>query len=129
MIAILLAMALTLQPAGPRAVVERWTGRVDKGAVSAAPPSSPLRTSEELAHLWKAWQIKAALPKVDFSRHLLLVYTATSSVFQLRSLSVDAGGDLKAVLVATPDMTADYAYIIALVDRAGVKSIEGRPLP
>jgi hypothetical protein len=44
-------------------------------------------------------------------------------------VAVDAAGDLKAVIVATPDMTADYAFIIAVVDRAGVKSVHGTRLP
>ena len=128
MIAVLLIVVLMLQPAAPRTVLERWAGRVDAVTLAASPATPYVRTADDLAQLWKAWRLKAELPEIDFSQRLVLTYTGRSSVLQLRAVAVDAAGDLKPVLVATPDMTADYAFIIAVIDRAGVKSIQGVPI-
>ena len=41
---------------------------------------------------------------------------------------VDEKGDPKTVVVATPDMTADYAIVITLTGRKSVKTIRGQSI-
>ena len=48
-------------------------------------------------------------------------------MLQVRAIQVDAKGDLKTVVVATPDMTADYAVVVTLAERKGVKTVYGQP--
>jgi hypothetical protein len=45
-----------------------------------------------------------------------------------QAVQIDAKGDLKTVVVATPDMTADYAVVVTLAERTGVKTVHGQPI-
>jgi hypothetical protein len=74
------------------------------------------------------WQMAGDVPIVDFDRYLILVATARSTVFQVRAIQVDEKGDLKTVVVATPDMTADHAVVITLAERKGVKTVRGQSI-
>jgi hypothetical protein len=64
---------------------------------------------------------------VDFHTEVLLVATCTCSVITL-SPRLDEKGDLGLGVTMTKDLTPDVAYIMALVPRQGILTVEGKPL-
>ena len=87
-----------------------------------------ITNARDLALFWRLWKGGGDVPSVDFDKHLILVNTARSSVLQVRAIQVDANGNLTTVVVATPDMTADYAVVVTLAERKGVRTVHGRPI-
>jgi hypothetical protein len=131
------ALALAICSANPKAtapqdtavqngIVQQWSVRVARPLALEAPIKGFITNPAELARLWQAWQIKGDVPSVDFSKYFILVATARSSVFKVRAIQVDEKGDLKTVVIATPDITRDYAIVITQVERAGVKTVHGQ---
>jgi len=107
------------------AVLQQWNGWVP-GAPDTAPAVITDRTT--LENLWRAWQIKAPLPAVDFTRELVLTHVARSSVTRFMGFSLDEQGDLKPQIVATPDLPGFSSFAICVIKRAGIKTVRGQPL-
>jgi len=76
--------------------------------------------------LREAWGIKDA-PKVDFGKTLLVVATTRGSVLKLTPRVTD--GDLKTVAISTRDLRPGFRYVVESVARAGMKTVNGQPLP
>jgi len=113
---------------GRNGVVQQWSGRVAMRLGVEAPRKGFITNARDFALLWRAWQMAGDVPIVDFDRYLILVATARSTVFQVRAIQVDENGDLKTVVVATPDVTADYAVVITLAERKSVKTVRGQSI-
>jgi hypothetical protein len=113
---------------GENGVVLQWSGRVARRQALKAPRKGFIINAKDFAVLWRDWQIAGDVPPVNFDKYLILVGTARSSVFQVRAVQVDEQGNLKTVVVATPDMTADYAFVITLAERKGVKTVNRQPI-
>jgi hypothetical protein len=113
---------------GKNGVVQQWSGRVASLLVPEMTRKGFITNARDFALLWRTWQRAGDVPTVDFDRYLVLVATAQSSVFQVRAIQIDAKGDLKTVVVATPDRTADHAVVVTQVERRGVKTVNGQPI-
>lgn len=112
---------------GPQnGIVQQWAGRVARPIALEAPVKGFITNAAEFARLWQVCQIKGDPPAVDFDKYLILVATSRSSVFQVRAIQVDDKGDLKTIVVATPDFARDYAIVITKAERAGVKTVHGQ---
>jgi hypothetical protein len=112
----------------PNGIVQQWAGRVARPVAIQAPVTGFINNQGDFANLWQACQIKGDAPVIDFGKYLVLVATSRSSVFKVRAIQVDAAGDLKTVVIATPDFMRDYAIVISQVERAGVKSVHGQTI-
>jgi hypothetical protein len=124
--AALCAAALSAEAAvTPVRTLERWTGRVPEGV--APPLQSSIITADALQTAWTLCQVKEPMPSVDFSRTfvVLTVRTGTTVRFQNAQL-VD--GNLRTNALITPAAPAQTHCALALVERAGVKTVNGVPL-
>jgi hypothetical protein len=129
---VLLPAVLLLAPgpgdATPVKPLMQWTGRVkDKDLLKLAPARGYLSHEKDLEKLWKAWDIKEKMPAVDFTKELILVAAARSSSLSVSS-KLDESGDLRITTVVTADLRPDFGYVIVLIPRAGVKTINGKPI-
>jgi hypothetical protein len=113
---------------GKNGVVQQWSGRVARRLALEAPRKGFITSAKDFTRLWRMWQPARDVPTVDFDKYLILVATGRSSVLQVRAVRVDDKGDLKTVVVATPDMTADDAFVMTLAERKGVRTIHGHPI-
>ena len=113
---------------GKNGVLQQWSGRVAQPLALEAPPKGFITNANDFAILWRLWRMAGEIPAVDFDKYLILVATARSSVFQVRAVQVDERGDLRTVVVATPDVTSDYAVVLTLAERKGVKTINRQPI-
>jgi hypothetical protein len=105
----------------------KFAGSVEDDKAEA--PRQPILTSEkELAALWKAWKLTDRMPKVDFARQFVLVSTSIGSSLDV-TLRRDDKGDLKVSLEESSDSPPGLRYVIQVIDRAGIKSVNGKKLP
>ena len=127
-IAILLALALVQAPPPQNGIIQQWSGRITRSAAVLAPAKGYISNAGELSALWQAWAIKADMPAVDFQKLLVVVNTSRSSVFKVVQIQVDEAGEMKTVLIATPDIRPDVAYVITVTERRGAKTLHGIPI-
>jgi len=126
-----LAMAAMLAPQALAAkqdvkIIKQWQGSVaDEGLASSAPDY--IADAGTLTKLWKKWSVAGDVPKVDFSKEIVIVTTTVGSRLSL-SARLDDKGNLEALGAATRDIVPGFRYVIGTVSRAGVKTINGKAL-
>jgi hypothetical protein len=128
---VLVVMALPLQsfPAGPESVTpqQEWSGsREDISLLNAAPEF--IFSAKEFKNLWSTWKLEGPPPDVDFSDYLVAVQTTQGSRLRL-SASLDDSGNLTVAGLATMDLQPGFRYVISVLSRKGVKTVNGRQLP
>jgi hypothetical protein len=102
-----------------------WQGSVADEKLGGGGPAF-LATDEDLAKLWKAWQLEGKPPEVDFEKELVVVATTRGSRLNLR-LKNEAG-NLRILALATKDLRPGFRYVLASVPRKGIKTVEGKEL-
>jgi len=107
--------------------LKEWRGRVESSLKKKAPARGYLATQEDLDKLWAAWKITGKSPKVDFKTRLVLVRTCNCSHISITPL-LNERGDLHAQVTVTKDITEDAAYVLVLIPRRGIRSVEGKPM-
>jgi hypothetical protein len=129
-LALLMAVCFPLQvvSASKKPIIpsQQWSGSMADLSLSKAVPEVIL-TEEGLKNLWKVWKIEASMPKVDFSRNLIVVQTTRGSRLRL-SATLDDKGDLKVLGAATADLRPGFRYVVAVLSREGVKTVNGKEL-
>ena len=113
------ARAVTIEP------VKSWSGRVP---LDERPPlQSSIARESDWARIWKQCRVQGPAPKVDFQKRLGLVAVRRGSVVKFMSLNVE-DGNLTTNVVVTADMPDYMSCAIVLVDRAGIKKVNGNPV-
>jgi len=107
---------------------QTWTGLLDeKKLTEAAPAKGYLADAAEWKKLWEAWRPGEKLSEVDFKRQLVLVNL--TGMYPVRhALKLTAEGDLKVQLNPMVPPKPGFGYGIAVVERAGIKSISGKAI-
>jgi hypothetical protein len=103
--------------------IERsWRGEFrTKNDAALAPKSCAITTAKEWQKLWKGWRGDAKLPKIDFTKELVIV--AVESEIDAISLELTDDGDLQ---IEEEGGLVENDYIIAVVKRAGIESVHGQ---
>ncbi len=115
--------------AGPVKPLEDWKGVSRKNELRKVAPESGFITDQETwTKVWKAWRGNAEVPKVNFSRDLILVSTVNGPNRILMAMELDAKGDLKVRSAGTKIGGPGFGYALVKVLRAGVRSVNGTPL-
>lgn len=118
------------KPAKAVPTIQKWAGiiRDDEKLKRQAPVTGHVGDAMQFEKLWKVWRPKEAVPKVDFSKELVLVVTAAGPNQVALSATLDDKGDLKVRSRATLVGGRGFGYALATVRRQGIKSINGNPL-
>ncbi len=129
-LAMVLAMALPLQAGPPEKKPvqssKQWSGSVDDLSLRKEAPEFIL-SAQELEKLWGAWKVPGPIPQVDFAKNLVVVATTQGSRMRLGA-SLDGKGNLQVLSMTTRDLRPGFRYVIAVVSRAGVKTVNGKEL-
>ena len=127
---LLLASVLPLPAGPPRGKpvhpLQQWSGSVDDLSLLTGMPEVTTSTAA-LEMLWQAWQVPHPLPRVNFSRELVVVATTRGSILRFGAV-LDDQGDLRVRSVSTKDLRPGFRYVIAVVSREGVKTVNGKDL-
>jgi RNA polymerase sigma factor (sigma-70 family) len=114
-------------PAAGRATKE-WAGRLADGELEKEMPVDGfITTKEDFAKLWGAWMGKEKLPEINFDKELVLVATFSKGrVFEI--LLIVGKGDAKAVVGRKAEEVQGFTFLIAVFNREGIKTIDGKPI-
>jgi len=127
-LALVPCLLLAAAQAGARDLkpVQTFTGRMPL----EVPPLliSPITSQAGLAQAFKACRVQEAVPSVDFKRRMVLATVNQGSEVAFSRLSLD-NGNLKTNISVTPDMPAWRTCAFAVVERSGVRTVNGVAVP
>ena len=115
-------LAVTQLSPGGINVRQQWI--VDKTDLSLkeAPRSQFIDNPEAFSKLWKAWRTDE-LPKVDFSKEIVVVLTAPENAYVSIKAVLSDKGVLNFTFVSTQRVSYGMTYVIAIIDRAAIKAV------
>jgi hypothetical protein len=113
--------------------IQEWKGGLpkeeDELLRKEAHKNGYIANQKDWEKLWKAWRGKEELPKIDFDKQLVTVGTATGSTNTLLpKIDLSDEGDLRFNFGFTQDGSPGFAYMILVIDREGIKTINGKPI-
>jgi len=107
--------------------LKQWRGRIERFIPYSNPVGDYLANQAKLDQLWTDWQIPGKSPQVDFKTGLVLVRTCNCSLISIAPL-LSEQGDLHIQVTMTKDLRDDTAYVLVLIPRQGIRTIEGKPI-
>ena len=108
-------------------VRKTWVVDQTNLALKEAPASRFVDNQEAFAKLWKAWRTDD-LPKVDFSKEIVLVLTDGENASVQIDAVLDKNGVLTITTVSTERVSVGNTYVLAIVERDGIKKVGKAPL-
>src|SRR5262249_7393675 len=132
------ALAGTLLKAKGIKVVDKWIVDQTDMKLSEAPgnvlddkANQPrfgyIDNQEAFAKLWKAWRTGDP-PKVDFTKHIVLVLTHFENARVECTANLDDKGTLDIGVSSTERKANGMTYVLAVAERSGIKNIGKVPL-
>jgi hypothetical protein len=102
----------------------------DEPLMKEAPKSGYIADAEAWTKLWKAWRFEKEQPVIDFKKQVVLVSVADGAVNRwLRTgLKLTDKGDLRSDAPATEIAGPGFIYLIQVVDREGIRTINGKAI-
>jgi hypothetical protein len=107
-------------------ITRKWSGSVeDEKAIKP----QIITSARGLEAVWKAWKIEGDVPKVDFTRHIVVAVYSVGSKLNMAGASLDEKGDLTVLGLGTRDIRPGFRYVLGVVSREGVKTVNKEDLP
>jgi len=104
----------------------KWSGSVED---EKAMKPEFIVNAKDLEAVWKAWKIEGEMPKVDFTKELVVAVYSVGSKLNLAGANLDDKGNLSVLGFGTRDIRSGFRYVLATVSNDGVKSVNGKALP
>jgi hypothetical protein len=124
------ALAVVAPPAGADVkklqISKQWSGSVEDE--KAIQPECII-TAKGLEAVWKAWKIEGDVPKVDFTKDIVVAVYSTGSKLNMAGANLDDTGDLAVLGFGTRDIRPGFRYVLGVVSREGVKTVNRKALP
>jgi hypothetical protein len=110
-----------------RSALHSWAQwEPDAGLQQLAPRHPVLTRPEDFQRVWHAWRGEEEPPEIDWVSSLAVVYAANGlNDFTLGSLWLDEAGNLTVEFAVTERGPPGFCYLIVVVDRAGVRTVNG----
>ncbi|MCA9070409.1 MAG: hypothetical protein KDA84_15865 [Planctomycetaceae bacterium] len=123
LLAILPVVAFAASPVEP---IEMWSGKIrDESLRKLAPKSGFISDQQIWKKVWTAWQPNQELPKVNFSKELILVGTVSGPNLVIMRPTMDNNGNLKFLVAGTKIGGPGFGYRLLKIDRKEIKSVNG----
>ncbi len=87
-----------------------------------------IASPDSLLGFWNKWGLAEEVPEIDFMKSIALVGTTRGSILNL-SVILDDFGDLKVTSMGTMDFLPGVRYVMLVVSRTGVKTVNGKAVP
>jgi hypothetical protein len=107
-------------------IIKSWKGSV---ADEKLPQPECIVSTKELEAVWKAWKVETEVPKVDFTKNLVVASYTRGSLLNITRVTLDDKGNLKSLGIATSDFGPGIRYVLNVVSREDVKAVNGKELP
>ena len=125
----ILLLCSTLLVAAPVEPSARWSGMpADEALKKLAPADGFLADGEALEKVWKGWRPGEEVPKVDFAKDLIVVGVVNGPNNVLMRPALEETGDLKFIVAGTRRGGPGFGYLLLQIPRAGIKTVNGKPL-
>ena len=107
-------------------IVKKWSGSVeDEKAIKP----EVITSTKGLEAVWKAWKIQEEMPKIDFTKQIIVATYSVGSRLNLSAANLDDKGDLQVIGFGTRDIRPGFRYVLGLVSSEGVKTVNKKELP
>jgi hypothetical protein len=116
---------------GKKAVkpTQQWTAKVSDSTLRKFVPKNGYITNQDTFEvMWIGWRPKEKAPTIDFAKHLVLVHVASGPNIPGSSYTLDAEGNLRVKSVSTLIGGPGFGYTIDVIEKAGVKTYQGKPI-
>lgn len=107
-------------------ITKKWSGSVEDE--KAIKPEC-ITSAKGLEAVWKAWKIPGDVPKVDFTKDIVVAVYSVGSKLNLAGATLDDKGNLTVLGFGTRDIRAGFRYVLGVVSREGVKTVNMKELP
>jgi hypothetical protein len=110
-------------------LAQEWRGSVaDRNKEKETPKAGFILDQKSFDELWRSWNVGKAVPTIDFNKNIVLVVIGHGSKVSVVP-SLDDKGNLKWIIVGTRGDNPGFRYHMAVVNKEGVKAINGVALP
>jgi hypothetical protein len=111
----------------PMQVSQQWSGtsRVSEGK----PDAGVVVDQDAWAKVWQGIFPNKQVPTIDFSKQLVIVATSSGPNRLIGRLTIDEQGNVTGRFGATRMGGPGFGYAMFLVDRDGIKTYNGKPIP
>jgi hypothetical protein len=107
-------------------IVKKWNGSVeDEKAIKP----EVITSTKVLEAVWKAWKIQEEMPKIDFTKQIIVAVYSSGSRLNLGGANLDDKGNLEVIGFGTRDLRPGFRYVLGLVSSEGVKTVNKKELP
>jgi hypothetical protein len=107
-------------------IEKKWSGSVKDENL---PKPECITTAMGLEAVWKAWNAKGEVPKVDFTKDMVVAVYSSGSKLNMAGASLDDKGNLEVLGFGTRDIRPGFRYVLGVVSREGVKTVNKKKLP
>jgi len=107
-------------------ITKKWSGSVEDE--KAIKPEC-ITSTKGLEAVWKAWKIEGDVPKVDFTKDIVVAVYSVGSKLNMAGANLDDKGDLTVLGLGTRDIRPGFRYVLGVVSREGVKTVNKKDLP
>jgi hypothetical protein len=104
----------------------KWSGSVED---EKAKKPHAITNAKDLEAIWKEWKVAGDVPKVDFTKDIVVSTYSVGSKLNLAGANLDDKGDLQVLGFGTRDIRPGFRYVLATVSKEGVKTVNGKELP
>lgn len=107
-------------------ITQKWSGSVDNEKLMKP---ECITTAKGFEGVWKAFNIAGDVPKVDFGKDMVVAVYSVGSKLNLAAATLDEKGNLTVVGFGTLDIRPGFRYVLGVVSRDGVKTVNKKELP
>ena len=107
-------------------ITKTWSGSVEDE--KAIKPEA-ITSAKGLEAVWKAWKVEGDVPKVDFTKDIVVAAYSVGSKLKLAGANLDEKGNLDLLGFGTSDIRPGFRYVLGVVSREGVKTVNKKDLP
>ena len=110
--------------------IRKYSGVLrQNGPALIAPKSGVIVGQAKFAEVWQAWSVGEQLPEVDFKTQMVLVATVSGPNRTLSGPLNLVDGELSYRVMSTKMGGPGFGYLLMLISRDGVKTVNGQPIP
>jgi hypothetical protein len=107
-------------------ITKQWSGSVQDENLMKP---ECITSAKALEAVWKAWKIKEDMPKVDFDKNMVVAVYSVGSKLKMAGAKLDDKGNLEVLGFGTRDIGPGFRYVLGVVSRDGVKTVNKKDLP
>lgn len=105
---------------------KKWSGSVEDEKLKQP---ECITSAKGLEAAWKAWKVAGEMPKVDFTKDMIVAVYSVGSNLNMAGADLDDKGNLNVLGFGTRDIRPGFRYVLGVVSKEGVKTVNGKELP